>query len=112
METEPPARINSGGIRLITFWNGGRVRVAATPCGARRGRSSKQRGMECSIVPLRFPKFCRVGGSRRGEWWGNRSAVGDAERWESGEFLEEGEEIGRVDTMVRILETGGTWEGG
>lgn len=86
--------------------------VAATTCGASRGRSSKQSGVECSIVPLWFYKFCRAEGSRRGEWWGNRSAVGDAERWEGGEFPEEGEEIGGVDSMVRILETGGAWEGG
>lgn len=86
--------------------------MVATSRGASRGRSSKQRMAECSIVPIRFPNFGRAGGGRRGERRGDGGAVGDSKRRKGGEVPEEGKEIGGVDTRVGILNSGGAREGG
>lgn len=42
LEVQPLARLNSGGIRLITFGNSGRGMKVAV-CGASRGRSREER---------------------------------------------------------------------
>lgn len=49
LEVQPLARLNSGGIRLVTFGNSGRGMKVAV-CGASRGRSRKERVVLMVVV--------------------------------------------------------------